>query len=409
MGSRPWPLWVVFFCHEDRLFLWVEWKGFCMRVSGFLASVFSFLALATSPGAAQDPGRNVQLHAYGGWALGNSDPHPFLFGRGDGENEWENANIALNVSADLARRVHVAAQVEWLQESDETEQELDFVFATLDLGGARRLMVGLAKQPFGLYTEIFDVGTLRPFFSLPQSLYGAVGTLTERYAGVGYSWRAQPSEGWELDLDLYAGGLETDVTTVASLESEGEDGEEEEEEITEHVENVLGGRVTVVTPIEGLSFGLSAYQGEPETEEEPAPSWGDHSAYGLHVEYLAGAWGVRSEWARHEEEGELEHDARYLEVSYRLAEHWQIAGRFDQADLSVEEELDLPDSFLEHREIGFGLNYLYSDDLVIRLSYHHVEGNLFARPEGEELAEILAGEPVDETTRYLVLGAQFSF
>lgn len=379
-----------------------------MRFVGFSASVLSCLALATSPSAAQDSGHKVELHAYGGWGLGNSDPHPFVLGRGDGENEWENANIALNVSADLARRLHVAAQVEWIQESDETEQELDFVFATLDLGGARRLMVGLAKQPFGLYTEIFDVGTLRPFYSLPQSLYGAVGAITERYAGLGYSWSAQPSDGWKLEFDLYVGGLETDVTTVASLDSASEDGEDEEE-IGEHVENVLGGRVTVATPVEGLSFGFSAYQGEPETEEEPAPSWGDHRAYGLHAEYLAGAWVVRAEWARHEEEGEFEHDARYLEVSYRLAEHWQVAGRFDQADLSLEEEPDFPDSFLEHREIGFGLNYLYSDDLVIRLSCHLVEGNLFARPEGEELAEILAGEPVDETTRYLVLGAQFSF
>ena len=40
-------------------------------------------------------------------------------------------------------------------------------------------------MPFGNYTEIYDVGTLRPFYHLPQATYGPTGQIAESYDGIG--------------------------------------------------------------------------------------------------------------------------------------------------------------------------------------------------------------------------------
>jgi hypothetical protein len=49
----------------------------------------------------------------------------------------------------------------------------DYGFAEWRFSDALRLHAGRMKHPFGIYSEIFDVGTLRPFYTLSQSVYGA--------------------------------------------------------------------------------------------------------------------------------------------------------------------------------------------------------------------------------------------
>ena len=54
-----------------------------------------------------------------------------------------------------------------------------------------------------------------------------------------------------------------------------------------------------------------------------------------------------------------------------------------------------------------GLNYWFSPQFVVKLSYHHVDGNRFARPE--EAGETLRSGGLDSHTNLVALGAQFSF
>ena len=63
--------------------------------------------------------------------------------------------------------------------------ELDYAFAEWFVSDALKIRMGRVKHPFGLYGEIFDVGTLRPFYLLPQSIYGPNGFTAKAYNGVG--------------------------------------------------------------------------------------------------------------------------------------------------------------------------------------------------------------------------------
>lgn len=63
-------------------------------------------------------------------------------------------------------------------------------------------LIGKVNQPFGISTEVFDVGTLRPFQVLPQAFYGPVGLTSESYEGVGLTGSFPLLNSWHLSYDV---------------------------------------------------------------------------------------------------------------------------------------------------------------------------------------------------------------
>jgi hypothetical protein len=137
--------------------------------------------LVAFPGWAADLGDAVNIHGYGGWAYGKTDGNIYL--DGDKEGSYDNANFALNVTATPSERLTIFSQFEIRVDEDGEEIELDFAFADWRLGGTSHFRIGQVKQPFGIYTELFDVGTLRPLLDLPQGIYGPQGIVAEAYRG----------------------------------------------------------------------------------------------------------------------------------------------------------------------------------------------------------------------------------
>ena len=371
--------------------------------------------IAATPLLGADLSDKISIHGYGGWAAGASDPYPYLAGRGEGDPEVENVEASLLVSARPSDKLRIVFAPFWAtqQVEGETEEvaEIELAFAEWDYSEALRFQIGRSRLPFGIYTEIFDIGTLRPLYDLPQAIYGHTGFVTEFYDGFGLGGRRSLASGWDLTYDLYLGGaeFETDEPFEAVLE-EGDGGGDEEGE--SNIEALTGFRIDASTA-SGVSFGVSAFAGEPEAAGDQAtassPSWGDYRSYGVHLEVERGDWVLRSEFGRHDED-EFNNTAGYLELSYRLDPRWQLAARYDHADAQFVEDLpETADSLLRHREAALGLNYWFDSNLVLRLSYHAIDGNLFTHPDHETLVEQVANGELDDSSSLILFGAQFSF
>jgi hypothetical protein len=368
------------------------------------------LALSAAPAVAQFD--RVAIHGYGGWAAGYSDANPYLAGSGDGEPNWQNLEVVLLVEAQPVDRLRIVFAPEFEVEEDEEESKIELLYAEWRMTDAVRFQAGRGRLAFGLYADIYDVGTLRPFYYLPQSIYGHTGFVAEFYDGLGLVGRSQKGD-WSLQWNAYVGGATLDIDEPFEEVLEPEGGGEVDEELEgaeAELELVAGARLLLETPVEGLTVGFSALAGQPEEAgdfaEDDDTTFGDFVSYALALEYSRGPWTLRSELGRHEET-EFDTDAGYLELSYRLGEHWQLAGRWDTADADFVGEL--PEEFastLEHDELSVGLNYWWNANFVLKASYHRVDGNLFAHPHGEIAG---AEEPLDARTDLVVFGAQFSF
>lgn len=374
----------------------------CCLVLGVLAGV---------PALAQGASDIIDIHGFGGWAYGKTDGHKYSLGRESGD--YDNAEFALNVSAKPFEQLSIVAQMRLESGAGEEQAELDYAFAEWKFNDAARVRVGRVKHPFGIYGEVFDVGTVRPFYSLPQSLYGANGFTARAYNGAGITGNV-PVGKWGVQYDVYGGQIEGDFETPGLLSTAPAYFTEPSITFGYRVENAYGGRLNLTTPLEGLTVGTSAYSGQAYTDLSQVDT-DKRDVFAAHAEYALERFAIRSEWGHLKNGTDFEVDAGYIEASYRIGEHWQVAGRWDQIEVTLPgTNIDrLPKIFpqlLEHSEAALGLSYWFSPNFVVRGSYQLTDGNRFAFPEtSDEVKAALATGVLERETNMILIGAQFSF
>ncbi len=407
---------------EEEILMRVSFRRPWAAASRVLA-LAGMVSIALSA-VADDGDRLVSIRGFGGWAYGDTDGNRYLTGSEEGQ--YDNVGVSLALSASPYERLRISSQLEVFSDptsDDNAEVELDYAFAEWAFSDAIHGRAGRSKHPFGIYAEIFDVGTLRPFFDLPQGIYGPTAIAGESYDGIGLTGRKRFGD-WDLQFDAYVGSLRFEALEPwDGLRDEDDDapGDDEDEELVENKERdeVVGFRLDFETPVNGLTFGFSGYTGTAQDDEGLGGEEGDepgeeeegelrNTGFGLHLEYATGPWTLRMEVAHLDEEDEVATDAAYVELAYQLTDRWQLAFRYDRADTKVR-EVDISDvpTLGEHDDLAFGVNYWFSTDLVLKLSIHQVEGNRLALPEEADLA-IDTGTLDDETT-LVSFGAQFSF
>lgn len=357
--------------------------------------------LAAAPARAQETVPRVYVHGFGSWAYGNTNANLYLAGAPEGN--YGDSAFSLNVSANVTDRLRVVSQLFMEETSEATDAKLDYAFAEWKFSDALKLRVGEVKLPFGLSTEVFDVGTLRPFLQLPQAIYGPIGFVGESYKGVGLTGVRDLGGGWELRYDAYGGGVDIEEFVVPEDFLRDQPVSNEGAEEVEVTKNVGGGRLILQTPVGGLSFGVSGYAGD---EVGSDVRW----VMGGHAEYLAGPWSIRSEYAHETVRERLIGNGFYLEAARRFGSHWQAAAQYDRLATELTDvAAPVAPSLLEHEEVALGLNYWFNPAFVLKLSYHRVDGNRLAAPEADELAAVVASGRLQKRTNLFQFGAQFSF
>ena len=384
---------------------------------------------ATSAGAQQIP-QNVEVHGFGSWNSGATNNSNLYLGA-QNRGSSRNSIAGITLTGHMDEKLSFITQVKF-DFSGTTQTALDYVFAQYDFKDYLKLRAGQVKQPFGLYTETIDIGTTRPFIEAPMAVYGPTANIAEAYRGVGLTGNVPVFMGMSLDYDIYGGGLNRDEyepTLDAYRVLQGyrpwtavSDGVG-----TELTDQTYGGRLMINLPITGMRIGSSGYHGN--TNELPIPGRGNVRTIAHSFEYLANRIALRSEVLR---EIESDHDRQngwYYEGAYRLVGGLQVAGLFDRATTHLKGKKrgcaapcsDYPElgkSLLYHKESAAGLNYWFSPSFVMKLSYHHIEGNRFAQPNRDDLVARMSAayaipgntaSPLPNETDAMLLGAQFSF
>ncbi|MCP3138317.1 hypothetical protein [Pyxidicoccus xibeiensis] len=282
---------------------------------------------------------------------------------------------------------------EKISTSADFKPSVDYAFAEWAFSDKLRLRAGRNQLPLGLYSEIYDVGTLRPFNQLPQGTYGGTSIGVENYDGVGLTGRVSVTGEWMVEYDAYGGFLDLKDPLSAACGTSGQ---------CERPAQVLGGRLSLWTPVEGLRFTTSGY-----ASRDPEKLQGEHQVrgvVGLGAEYLGESFWARAEFFNLFSEA-ADTRAGYLELAYFLTQHWQVAGRLESSRSWLPGFPASALTLLRHREAAVGVNFWVTPQFVFKLSFHNVIGNRFARP-ADPATPIASLEP---HTRTVSLGTQFSF
>lgn len=359
-----------------------------MQRSVLLPTLFLFACCPALPAVADNvlssPGLRVDV--FGGWAWGETTDGEYLDASSAGE--FDKGSLGIAMRHDFSSRLRAVGQVEVSETPEETEADLDFIFLEWRFRDDSTLRLGRSKQPFGIYSEFFDLGTDRPFYDLPQGIYGSTEIVAESLDGLAYFARRDVGRG-ELRLDAYIGTVRFASAEPWEFLHDGggnPDLEIEEEDVKR--ERTLGFRIEWQAH-SGFIVGVSGFRGRDRH--------GDLSdrttaiGFGTHFAWDTGAWLLRAELAHLEEKENLDISAGYLEVARHFGHHWQAAVRLDRS-LTTVEELDLEaaghEELGKHRDLALGLNYWVHPKLVLKLSRHWVEGGRFLGDIGEESTEL---------------------
>jgi hypothetical protein len=368
-------------------------------------------AVALAGSATSQTLGEVEVHGFGGWGYAETDGNGYLIGSEAGN--YDNASFALNVAARPAEKLTIVGQAELQQRAgfDELDVRLDYGFAEWRFSDALRLRAGRVKHPFGIYGETFNVGTLRPFFLLPTSIYGPERYTARSVDGMGVTGQFNWSSGWGLQYDVYGGRIAGELR-ISGVDLEIEETQLGLQSVPFGFDDVIGGRVIARTPIEGLSLGASGYRGVATGFFSVGES---EIVVGAHAEYDAAPWLIRAEWGTIFEEPILRFDTYYGETAYSFSNGLQLAVRYERWKGDLDDFIaTLVPPFVhelqDHEEWAFGINYWLDPAFVIKLNFHRVEGNRFANPTNPE-ARTAAFETAafEKRTNMVVLGAQFSF
>lgn len=383
-----------------------------------VAAACALVSIAAATANAQDALDVASVHGYGGWGYGRTtaSDNPNMFNYAHRLGDYSHSEFALNVSVPVNERLTITAQPFWHQghHANQTASGMDYAFGEWKFSDLARFRAGLVKQPFGIYTEIFDVGTLRPFATLPSSIYGPAGTIGKAYSGVGVTGARYASSKWGVQYDAYAGGLEVaewDAGLQVAAEGADTTGKKLDLGLSKTFRDVVGGRVVVQTPVDGWTVGASGYTGTRPVSGVDIR----RRATGAHTEYLSDRWSLRGEIAHTREQDRLLRitTAGYGEAAYRVVRQVQVATTYSRLYTRLpganQANVARAPSLLRHTEWGGGLNYCFTENFVLKASYHVVDGNRYAQPEQQAIRAAVAAGSLMPRTNVLLAGAQMSF
>lgn len=343
--------------------------------------------------------RYARLIMTGTAALGRTDGNRFLFG--DQDTEVENGDVTVVMIAKPKNKWTFFGQVNVTSMAGEVETTVDYLLAEWAASDSFKLAVGRAHHPFGVYGDVFRIGVLRPLLTLPQSIYGTVGMVGENYTGLTVKGSHDVTEQWTFDYDVYGGNIDI-RTSLPWVVLTG--GRFDPTPGLSDIDETLGARV-VMSGLNGVSFGLSAYRG---TQPSSRNTRGAHEVYGAHVRYLSDRWQMSAEIGRHDHFKRAILDGAYLEVAHSFREKWQVAARYDWADVEIDGfDISGAPSLWDHRDVTLGVSYWVNPNLVLRAEVHDIEGNRFALPD--DLAEAVMRGDLDRETRLVQFGVQFRY
>jgi hypothetical protein len=365
----------------------------------WLSGLVAVLCASAGPAAGADlVGGAVTINGAGGAAYGvtgHNDVNNSDVQAGPG-GSFENLDLNLTITAKLAPHVTLAGQLSFDDVGGAPATGLDWTFVEVDFSRFFKLRAGKIKLPLGISNEVESIGTLRPFYSLPDTVYGPTSITSAGYFGGGITGLLYDRAGWSLAYDAFGGEL--DVRMLEPFQRLG--GPLVPGTLTEPeqktVKGLIGGRLNLGTPIEGLSLRASGYRGDLE-------DFGTLTFAMLSIDYEGDRWLFRAEGFRTAER-EISHGG-YLEGAYYLTPHVQLAVQL-QGLRTRAPGVPNDSPFLSHLSAALGLNYWFSQSLVVKASIYGIRGNRLAFPRLLDDA-LLAGS-VSQNTPYFTLGTQFS-
>jgi len=281
-----------------------------------------------------------------------------------------------------------------------SDVDLEWGFYERRFNSGIALRVGRAPIPIGVWNDRREEGTKLPFFTAPAAIYQEGGGINESVDGLTATDSLPLPSGFKLDLLAYFGGwdkLEEVPGTALAAKARSE--------------NALGAAAWLITPVNGLRFGVAANRYGVRDGVMRVGSSDNWRTILLTADASFPHWDVRAEYlaARYPLAisgigfPTVDGKGGYIEAGVALTQRlWlHVQDEFQNADFkrpanpTIGVDLD--------RNLGVVLDYKAGQRVVLKLEGHRDRGFL----SEDHSLDVLTSSPV--TVRYAVLTCAVRF
>ncbi|MFZ5594290.1 MAG: hypothetical protein ACOY4D_08535 [Pseudomonadota bacterium] len=326
----------------------------------YLAVAMSGISLAAGAQSALAVEINdkLSIYGYGHQAYLRASDNAYL--EADKKGDLSYGALALVFAATLDDKTKV-----WASLHNTLERTLiDWVYVNRQMSAGLSLRAGQVKLPLGLYNEIRDIKYLHLSTLAPALYQEATRIADEAYRGIGLNYNHDIGVG-SLSWDGYVGQI-VNLEVVSGMAGE-------------KMRRLVGGRVTYSTPVDGLRFMVSAYDGKVEKMgglEDGRRTWI------VSADYKANNLDLKAEYAPMKFFG-MKSKTYYAQAGYTLAEKWTPFARYDYVTTDSTQS-DVPSFYQKTASLGVG--YRFSDNIGFRLENHWSRGYALPVASGEIVA-----------------------
>ncbi len=368
---------------------------FRASIPAFFVLVLSSLLSAPNSQAAEDK-FTLSGFGYQDYRIANTN----IYEGADSRGTWENGILALVMSANVSDN-----DTAWAQLETNPSQPTEFTWAFLDhrFNDDLSIHIGRIKMPYGLYNEYIDNKALQLSAIRPSSYSFQADMVHDAYQGIGVDWTVG-----SLFIQLMEGKIYTPVNNGAITDA-----------FTGRDRMYLGSHITWNTPIEGLRFMFSSWDGQVEdnTGIQATPGLGPlekETRRMYSVEYLTDRLDLKAEHNNHIVPPNAPHDSQpvpncsvtvpgnppttaqcmqdaipsapsnttvswYVQAGYKFGP-WTPYARYDYF---VHDDSDPGDPGSYQKEWVFGVNYKIDANLNWRIEDHIIDGYGLAVATGD--------------------------
>jgi hypothetical protein len=300
----------------------------------------------------------LEIHGYGHQGFLLTDGNHYL--KADSKGTWEFNALALLFTVKATEDTTIWAQLF----SSLHDFRLDWAFVNYQASNDLQLRAGQIKTPIGIYNEIRDVKYLQ-LSTLEPLIYQEELKLTHeafRGASLVYDYYVGNSS---ITLDLYGG-------QQANLE-------EDEEKSDQKFNQLIGGRITYKTPINGLSLMGSGYTSKAEEIEAGETSKGRQSLWMGSVDYQNHGIDLKAEYASMKLIDRKTY-GYYAQGGYTFFDKLTPFVRYDYLTTDKEQKSD--PAFYQ-KDLVVGVGYKFNSNVALKVEDHFVRGYALPVVTGE--------------------------
>lgn len=326
---------------EKRTKFFLYWHKMAMAVVGLA------LICVQNANAMEFLGDKVEIHGYGHQGFLITDGNHYL--HADDRGTFDYNALALLVSVKATDDLNIWAQVF----GSLNDFRLDWAFIDYAFNNNLKIHAGQIKTPIGIYNEIRDIKYLQLSTLEPLIYQEDLKMSHEAFRGASVLYNQDLPAGSSLALDIY-GGQQVDF--------------EEDSEFKFH--NLVGGRATYTTPVNGLKLMVSGYTSNADMTEDGITDRGHNNLWMGSLDYRGYGIDLKAEYA----ESKLHHIQRrgyYVQGGYTFFDKLTPFVRYDYLTSDTSQKSD--PSFYQ-KDFCFGIGYKFNSYVAVKVEDHVVSG-----------------------------------